>query len=170
MTQTAPELPDLSDALNADPDAPRVSIPRDNIRQLEAAAKAGLQANKTAESAQRELAFYKAGIDPSQGQMAYFAKGYEGELTPEAIKAAATEAGFLQPQAGQPQAPGTPEPGSSEAAELRASAIAGPGAGAAPDVSAEAMKEGLRQAFKEGGQPALLAKCREYGIPIAGEQ
>ena len=49
--------------------------------------------------AQRELAFAKAGIDPASPQAKYFVKGYDGELTPEAIRAAAEEAQLITPQA-----------------------------------------------------------------------
>lgn len=43
----------------------------------------------------RENAFLKAGINPDDKQLGYFVRGYDGDLNPEAIKAAATEAGFL---------------------------------------------------------------------------
>lgn len=43
----------------------------------------------------RELAFTKAGINPEDPKFKYFAKGYEGEMTADAIKAEAIEAGFL---------------------------------------------------------------------------
>jgi hypothetical protein len=49
--------------------------------------------------AQRELAFVKAGIDPASPQAKYFVKGYDGELDPEAIRAAAAEAQLITPQA-----------------------------------------------------------------------
>lgn len=48
-----------------------------------------------AAAAERELAFAKAGLPLSDPKMGYFVKGYDGDLTPEAIKAAAEEAGFL---------------------------------------------------------------------------
>jgi len=47
---------------------------------------------------QRELAFAKAGIDPASPQAKYFVKGYDGDLTPEAIRAAAEEAQLITPQ------------------------------------------------------------------------
>jgi hypothetical protein len=42
----------------------------------------------------RELEFYKAGI-PDTPQTRYFRKGYDGDLSVEAIRAAAAEAGFI---------------------------------------------------------------------------
>lgn len=43
----------------------------------------------------RRVAFAEAGL-PTAPWRTYFDKGYEGELTADAIKAAATEAGFLE--------------------------------------------------------------------------
>lgn len=51
-----------------------------------------------AQAAQKELAFVKAGIDLNSPMSKYFIKGYEGELTPEAIKQAAEEAQLIAPQ------------------------------------------------------------------------
>lgn len=48
------------------------------------------------QQASRELAFVKAGVDTTKPGAKYFVKGYEGELTVDAIKAAAVEEGFLQ--------------------------------------------------------------------------
>ena len=44
---------------------------------------------------ERRDAFRSAGLDPDDAKVSYFVKGYEGELTPEAIAAEATAAGFL---------------------------------------------------------------------------
>ena len=43
----------------------------------------------------RENAFLKAGVNPDDPKAKWLVKGYDGELTPEAIKAAASEAGIL---------------------------------------------------------------------------
>lgn len=51
-----------------------------------------------AQAAQKELAFVKAGIDLNSPMSKYFVKGYEGELTPEAIRLAAEEAQLITPQ------------------------------------------------------------------------
>lgn len=45
-------------------------------------------------SAQKELAFLKAGIDPSEGTGKLLAKNYDGELAPEDIVAYAEEFGI----------------------------------------------------------------------------
>jgi hypothetical protein len=47
-------------------------------------------------AAARKAAFYEAGINPKDPKAKYFINGYDGELDPEAIKAAAIEAGFLE--------------------------------------------------------------------------
>jgi hypothetical protein len=53
------------------------------------------QAEQAAEST-RKLAFVEAGIDPSIPVAKYFMKGYDGELTAEAIRQAAIEAQIIQ--------------------------------------------------------------------------
>ena len=57
-----------------------------------------------AESAKRELAFVKAGIDPLQPMSKYFVKAYDGELNPDAIRQAAVEAQLISPPQTQPSA------------------------------------------------------------------
>lgn len=50
-----------------------------------------------AETARRELAFVKAGIDPNSPMSKYFMKGYDGTLDPDAIRQAAVEAQLISP-------------------------------------------------------------------------
>jgi hypothetical protein len=45
----------------------------------------------------KELSFVKAGVDVSDPKFKYFIKGYDGELTPEAIREAAEEAQLIAP-------------------------------------------------------------------------
>lgn len=54
-------------------------------------------------TAERERAFFNAGIDPADPKAKYFVKGYDGEITAEAIKAEAAAAGILSPA--QPAVP-----------------------------------------------------------------
>ena len=68
---------------------------RARIRELEQQVKAFEAKAKEAEAAQRELAFVKAGVNPDSAAAKYFVKGYDGELTPEAIRAAAEEANLV---------------------------------------------------------------------------
>lgn len=51
-----------------------------------------------AEAAQKELVFLKAGLNPADPKFKYFVKGYDGELSPDAVKQAAIEAQFLSPE------------------------------------------------------------------------
>lgn len=68
---------------------------REHAKRLEAQAKA---AAEEAAQLKRELAFAKAGLDLSDPKMGYFVKGYDGEATPDAIRAAAEAAGFIGEQ------------------------------------------------------------------------
>jgi hypothetical protein len=46
----------------------------------------------------KELAFVKAGLDMNSPMAKYFVKGYDGDLTPEAIREAAMEAQLITPE------------------------------------------------------------------------
>lgn len=69
---------------------------RDRMKQLEAENAELRSRADEASAAARELAFVRAGIDPNLPISKYFMKGYDGELTPEAIKQAAVEAQLIQ--------------------------------------------------------------------------
>jgi hypothetical protein len=71
---------------------------RARMRELEQQVKAFEAKAKEAEAATRELAFVKAGVDPDSAAAKYFVKGYDGELTPEAIRVAAEEASLIPSQ------------------------------------------------------------------------
>jgi cell division septum initiation protein DivIVA len=75
---------------------------RARMKQLEKEAKELRKQVAEFSVTQRELAFAKAGIDPASPQAKYFVKGYDGDLTPEAIRAAAEEAQLITPQPVQP--------------------------------------------------------------------
>lgn len=86
-----------------------VTLKRDQIRQLEKQAKAANEATARAEAAERKLAFAEAGLSLADPKMAYFVKGYDGEMTAEAITEAATAAGFLGTPAPPEDAPAVPD-------------------------------------------------------------
>jgi len=89
------------------------------VRDLEKRAKDADKIRAEAESAKRELALLKAGINLDTPQGKLFAKAYDGEFTVDAVKAAATEYGVLD-------APTTQVPADEFAAMNRiASAAAG---------------------------------------------
>ena len=71
---------------------------RARMRELEDRNKALEAQAKDAEATKRELAFVKAGVDPDSAATKYFVKGYDGELTAEAIRAAAEEASLIPSQ------------------------------------------------------------------------
>lgn len=67
-------------------------------RELERRAK---DAEKRAATLERDLAFRDAGLNPSADpRLSYFVKGYDGEVSPEAIRQAATDAGFIGSDSG----------------------------------------------------------------------
>jgi len=69
---------------------------RDRMKQLEAE-NAELKARADeASAAARELAFVKAGVDPNLPISKYFMKGYDGDLTEDAIREAAIEAQIVK--------------------------------------------------------------------------
>ena len=103
------------------PDDDRVvTLKRDQIRALEKQAKQATEAAARAEAAERKLAFAEAGIPLNDPKLSYFIKGYDGDPTPEAIKQAAIDAGFI----------GTPEPSADTAPLERTNQLA---AGATPE-------------------------------------
>ena len=81
---------------------------RAQLRKVEQQLQVAEAKAKEAEAAQRELAFVKAGVNPDSAAAKYFVKGYDGELTPEAIRAAAEEANLVSSEkkevAGEQQA------------------------------------------------------------------
>lgn len=57
-----------------------------------------------AEAVKREMAFLKAGVPMDNPVAKYFVKGYDGEVTPEAIRQAAEEANLIAKAAENAQA------------------------------------------------------------------
>lgn len=68
-------------------------------RDAEAAAEKARAEAAEAADAKRQLALLRAGIDVESGPGKLFAKAYDGDLTADAIKTAATEYGVLAPPA-----------------------------------------------------------------------
>tara|TARA_R110000868_G_scaffold158116_2_gene386036 strand:+ start:1164 stop:1637 length:474 start_codon:yes stop_codon:yes gene_type:complete len=133
-------------------------------RGLRRAANKGKKLESENQQLKRELAFFKAGIDTDDPRMKYFAKGYEGELTADAVRQAAMEAGFIQTQSAAQNAQNQ-EIASAQQRVLTASAGA-----IYEDSSEDAAFSRLEQAMEEGGVDAMMEVARQYGIPIATEQ
>lgn len=81
-----------------DDDQPQESNPvRARMKQLEKENREYRKAIAEAETTKRQYNFLKAGIDPAEAKFKYFVKGYDGELSPEAIRLAAEEAQLITP-------------------------------------------------------------------------
>ena len=63
-------------------------------RDLESRAAAGDEAVAELAQLRRELSFRDAGVDPNSKQGQYFMRGYDGEMTVDAIRAEAAELGL----------------------------------------------------------------------------
>lgn len=112
----------------------------------------------------RELAFAKAGLPLDDPKMNYFVKGYDGEMTAEAIRAAALEAGFLQ---SQQQAP---DPSMQAAASAQQRVMQASAGAVYEDATEDAALARLEAAMEEGGIEAMMDVARQYGIPTAIDQ
>ncbi len=105
----------------------------------------------------RENAFLRSGLPLDDPRMAYFVKGYEGELEPEAIKAAALAAGFIT----------APEPVVDPAvaqAQQAQQAVMQAAPGGAPAIDQNAIDYAMEQAYAEGGLEGLSAVTQQYGV------
>ncbi len=91
----------MPDDDNLPDDETPVSISAKDLKALRNIARNASELQAQHEAAQRQLAFAKAKIDLTDPKMGYFIKGYDGELDPQKIRDAATEAGFLQAQTQQ---------------------------------------------------------------------
>jgi hypothetical protein len=75
---------------------------RAHLRKVEQENKLLRQQAQEFESLKRKMAFAEAGIDVNAPQAKYFIKGYDGEVSAEAIRAAAQEVNLL-PQQQEPK-------------------------------------------------------------------
>jgi hypothetical protein len=92
-------MSNLEDEFYEDDDQPQESNPvRARMKQLEKETRDLRKQVAEAQAAQKELAFVKAGIDLASPMAKYFVKGYDGELSPDAIRLAAEEAQLITPQ------------------------------------------------------------------------
>lgn len=122
--------------------------------------KAVRDAQAEAQAAKREAAFLRAGINPDDARLSYFVKGYDGDLTADAITKAAVDAGFLAPPPPDPQQVQQQQDTTTLArvAGYTAEAQSAPGA-------EEAAIAAMREAVESGGPDALAAYLRSQGVP-----
>lgn len=128
------------------------------------------QAETRAKKAEKALAFLMAGIDPDSPKAKWFVKGYDGKVEPDAIKAAALEAGIIAPEA-----PPEPDPDTAEGIAAAARiAQAGNGANPHTPLGTEALDQAFAEGMAAGGpkaaQAAMLNKARELGFHVVGPQ
>jgi hypothetical protein len=87
---------EIAAAVRSANDPERPSALRKELKRAQRERDEAREAVKAATDLARENAFLKAGINVDDPKLRYFAEGYKGELTAEAIKAEAAEAGFIQ--------------------------------------------------------------------------
>lgn len=88
---------------NDDQNDSEITLKRSQIRAMERDAKLTREATERASAAERKLAIIEAGLDMTNPTVAFFARHYDGELTADAVRQAASEAGILvDPVGGSP--------------------------------------------------------------------
>ena len=158
-------MPEIDDDIDFDSDEPsgnamkqvRQALKAANRREKELEAQmAALKAQADrATVLERQAAFAKAGV-PDEGLGSYFQKGYDGEITVEAIKAAYAEATGKVVDATGSQPHDDPRGAEMAAADRMSSA-----SGGAPDLSREAAYEHERAAAKSPAE--VIAVLEKYG-------
>jgi len=123
-----------------------------DIRALRQKAKERDQLAAQLAERERELAFAKSGLDFNDPKLKYFVKGYDGDLSPEAIRAQAQADGFLP-------APPPQNPAEVDAYGRIANASSGASETPTPDLS-----DLIRQANSPEEVMQLVAKA---GLPTA---
>lgn len=156
------------------PESSVITELRRKLREAEGAAQGQTAATARAETAERRLAILTAGVDPAKPGADWFVKGYDGEMTPEAIKKAAGDAGLL---AGQPAAQPTGQ--QQEQAAVQQAAAAGYAAGFGQIDTASAGAHGgvtpvnhlenMQRALQRGGLEAMADYMRGQGLPVVGD-
>jgi hypothetical protein len=120
-----------------------------NLRQLREQAKAGKEAQQQVADLSRKLAVLESGIDADSSLGKLFLKGYDGEVTGDAIKQSATEYGI--PFKGQTQeAPVDEQPqdsGTETRQELADQAPADTGESADPNQTA---RDNFKRSIEDG--------------------
>ena len=135
-----------------------------DIKSLRRAANGKKQLEKEVADLKRELAFAKAGLPMNDPKMNYFVKGYEGDMTAEAIRQAALESGFLTSQGQEDDSVVDNVAAAQQRVMSASSGVAYEG------LSEEAALAQLESAMEEGGMEAMLDVARQFGIPTHIDQ
>jgi hypothetical protein len=135
-----------------------------DIKSLRRAASGKKKLEQELADLRRELAFAKAGLPMNDPKMNYFVKGYEGEMSAEAIRQAALEAGFLASQE-------TSDDSSVSAAAAAQQRVMSASSGVSFEgLTEDAALAQLESAMEEGGIEAMLDVARQFGIPTNIDQ
>ena len=121
---------------------------RARMKQLEKEAEELRKQIAEADAMKRELTFVKAGIDPADPKFKYFVKGYDGELSPDAIREALVEAQLISP----------PDTSGEAAAWQRTNQVAAGAQTAHPPVD---WNKRIQEATSEAEIMALLAEAQQ---------
>jgi len=135
-----------------------------DIKSLRRAANGKKQLEKELADLKRKLAFAKAGLPMNDPKMNYFVKGYEGDMTAEAIRQAALESGFLTSQGQEDDSVIDNVAAAQQRVMSASSGVAYEG------LSEEAALAQLESAMEEGGMEAMLDVARQFGIPTNIDQ
>lgn len=130
-------------------------LPVKDLRALRKAAKERDQQAAQMQTMQRELAFARAGLDLDSPQLKYFVKAYDGELSAEAIRTAAEEAGFIQPK----------QSGVTDDERQAHQRMDGAGAGAT-GTGAENAEDGL-MALRGKSRDEIMGYLAKQGVPTS---
>jgi hypothetical protein len=128
---------------------------RARMKQLEKENRGYKKQLAEAQVTQRELAFVKAGIDPDSPQAKYFVKGYDGDLTTEAIREAAVEAQLITSQY-DPHA-------EDRAGWKQSNKIA---AGAETTANGSSWNKKIREASSEDELMSIFAEAQAQGVNL----
>lgn len=147
------------------------ALTKDNNRQAFAQRRESSENKRLKEelaTLQRERAFEKAGIDPADKKFSYFIKGYEGDLTADAVKAAAIEVGLME------AAPAAPDPATEgqnpEVLGAQQQIVNAATGATTPATGLQGLAQEQLDAFNSGSgnnTAALLDVLRKQGLPIA---
>lgn len=134
-----------------------INLSRDQLKTLERDAKQSRKAVEEAAELRRELAFARAGMEFTETQRKALLSVVDGEVTSDAIKAAAADLGF-----GQASPP--PDPAAGDIAAL--DRIGAAAAGSSSQPATEDAIALLQKADREGGRAGLLAELQRNGYTV----
>ena len=150
----------MADDRDDDQDDGTDLVPRSHIRGLEEKAKRADELAAQVESLQKEAVFSSALAGIDHPGLSYFKTGYSGDLTPEAIRQAAIEAGF-----GRADTSTEPQPASTVPADLAAhQRMAAAQVGAAPPPPFDPLEAIAKAESAEEVMAIVEAHGEKYGV------